>query len=183
MKKDIHFLNIDHNFSQMFTLFHNNQKEYCEIFIVLNIVFSFKQNSFKLQCARFSFLKKHKQQKLYFKWINVLTFCENCDIYIISLKICQKLTFLSQIQPITVSYKLLDKKIKTYEETHIKGFYNLHKKYIKILQYKIQDTNTYRIFPIKRPRGRYILQRGGGRLIETNYWQNLVFNNCVILNK
>jgi len=102
-------------------------------------------NKIALSCSvpDFHFWKKHKQQKLYFKWINVLTFCENCDIYIISLKICQKLTFLSQIQPITVSYKLLDKKIKTYEETHIKGFYNLHKKYIKILQYKIQDTNTY----------------------------------------
>jgi len=42
--------------------------------------------------------------------------------------------------------------------------------------------DEYRIFPIKRPRGRYILQRGGG-LIETNYWQNVVFNNCVIFNK
>jgi len=41
---------------------------------------------------------------------------------------------------------------------------------------------NYRIFPIKRPRGRYILQRGG-RLIETNFWQNVVFNNCVIVNK
>ena len=39
------------------------------------------------------------------------------------------------------------------------------------------------VYSLLNAPGGVTFSKGGGRLIETNFWQNVVFNNCVIVNK